>query len=171
MSQKMPRSLVAFRPWFQLGGLLGVLALSSCANPKDEFIGARVLDACNQTWPVCGSVAGCLIGTQSYVQGGMPGKQQFVVQITEPSTVRVRVFVDSIASQGSQTTLNFFEDGCRSRVQAQVTGKQFADEARQMGEFTREADLTGIGDHLIEFDSDAQAQYTLEVEVVAKQDQ
>lgn len=167
----MPRFLVAFRPRIHLLLLLMGGALAGCGNPKDEFIGARVLDTCNQTWPVCGSVAGCLIGPQSYVEGGMPGQQRFVVQISEPSTVRVRVFVDSISSQGSQTTLTFFEDGCRSRVQAQATGKEFADEARQMGEFTREADLTGIGDHLIEFDSDAQVQYSLEVEVVAKQDQ
>jgi hypothetical protein len=166
----MPRFLSRFRACFHLLPLLGALALSGCSNPKDEFIGARVLDACNQTWPVCGSIAGCLIGSQSYVEGGMPGKQQVVVQLSEPSVVRVRVFVEEISSQGNQTTIDFFEDGCRSRVQETVTGKQFADEARQMGEFTRAADLTGIGDHLIEFTSDAQAHYLLQVEVTPKQD-
>lgn len=165
----MPRFLNVFRSSLQLVAVFGLLVLG-CSNPKDDFLGARVLDACNGSWPVCGSVAGCLIGSQSYIEGGLPGQQRFIVQLSEPSTVRVRVYVDSISSQGSETSLNFYEDGCRSRVPITVTGQQFADEARQQGEFTREADLTGIGDHLIEFESDAQARYTLEVEVIPKRD-
>jgi hypothetical protein len=67
--------------------------------------------------------------------------------------------------------VDFFEDGCSSRVQQTATGQQFADESRQMGEFDREADLTGIGDHLITVTSDAQARYALQIEIVPKRDQ
>ena len=39
------------------------------------------------------------------------------------------------------------------------------DFAEKVGEFSREAVLTGVGDHLVEVESDLQARYVLKVEV------
>src|SRR5437764_817843 len=51
---------------------VGVLA-SRCASPRQEFTGARILQTCDQAWPSCDVVAGCLLGGQSYTQGRFPG--------------------------------------------------------------------------------------------------
>ena len=45
-------------------------------------------------------------------------------------------------------------------------GRTALDSAEKFGEFSREADLTGVGDHLIDFTSDMQARYVLKVEVL-----
>lgn len=143
-------------------------ALCACGSRKDDFVGGRVQDLCNGTWPVCGTTAGCYIGSESFVEGGFPGEQRFVIHLDQPSTVRVRVLLDGVASAGTETRIDFFEAGCASRVQDTATGIDFTDEAERLGEFDRSADLDSIGDHLIQITSDAQAQYTLEVQVTPK---
>lgn len=156
------------RVWVALGWLV-VLALGAgCGNRKEQFTEGRALDACSEGWPVCDRIAGCLIGDQSYVEGRFPGSGQFVVRVPEPSVVRVSIFIDNIGAAGDQTIISWFEEGCRARIRQAADGRSFVGEANEAGAFTREADLTGVGDHLIEFQSDAQADYALKVDVLPK---
>lgn len=141
------------------------LAATSCGDRRDAFIGARVEDTCDGTWPVCDSFAGCLIGEQSYIEGRFPNKGRFVVRVPEPSVVKIHVYLEELGAAGEQTSFTFFEDRCRSRTRLEATGKSFIAEAERSGAFTREATTSGIGDHLIEFDSDAQARYVIKVDV------
>ena len=138
---------------------------------KHDFIGGRVYDACDKTWPVCNRVAGCLLGTQSYIEGRLPGQAEFIVQLAEPSAVNVHVFVEDVKGTGQNTAVTFYETGCVDRTRQDVTGQAFIDETQQFGEFVRGADLSGTGDHLVSFESDAQAHYTLKVDVIAKRSQ
>ena len=144
-------------------------ALVGCASPHDDFVAGRVEDGCDQAWPVCATVAGCYIGPESFVEGTFPGTQKVVVPLQQPSTVKVRVLLDAIASSGNETRVDFFEGGCQARVEQVATGIEFADEGERIGEFDRQADLADLGDHLVEITSDAQASYTFEVEVIPKQ--
>src|SRR6266851_4493270 len=114
--------------------LLLVVSALGCGR-KDQFIEGRVKDSCDRNWPICSQIAGCLLGTPSYIEGRLPGSTQFIVQLAEPSTVRLHVFVG---------------------------------ENDQLGEFMREADLFGLGDHLVNFTSDTDCRYTLKVDVEAK---
>lgn len=149
-------------------GIFALTALVSCRGVKDDFIAGHVLEHCDQSWPVCDSFAGCLVGEQSYIEGRFPNSGKFIVQVPEPSTVRVHMFLEDIGAAGEQTSITFYEDRCRSRTRIDETGKEFVAEAERVGEFVREADLAGQGDHLIEFNSDAQARYTIKVEVQPK---
>jgi hypothetical protein len=108
------------------------------------------------------------LGTPSYIEGRLPGSTQFIVQLAEPSTVRVHVFVEDVRAVGQQTSISFFETGCRDRVRQETTGTVFVGENDQLGEFMREADLFGRGDHLVNFTSDTDCRYTLKVDVEAK---
>lgn len=157
-SQGLPRSTLL------LLLLLGV----ACGGRKEEFIGARSLDQCNESWPVCATFAGCLIGGQSYVTGRFPGDGRFIVQLAEPSTVTVSFFLENVSAAGDQLYLDFFEDHCRSRIRVAVEGREFVGESDRVGEFRRSAVLTGLGDHLIEFQSNAQLDYTVKVDVVPR---
>jgi hypothetical protein len=137
-----------------------------CGGRREQFIAGRVDDRCDGQWPVCDQIAGCLIGEQSYVEGKFPGANRVAIQLFEPSTVRVSFFLENAGAAGEETVINFFEDRCRSRIRESVSGKAFIGENEQVGYVAREADLSGIGDHLISFESDAKASYLFKVDVV-----
>lgn len=157
------------KPFQRIAGVvaLSVLALaaSGCGNRRDEFVGARVKDTCDATWPVCDTFAGCMIGGQSYVEGRFPNDGRFIVRVAEASTVKLHVFLEEPGAAGEQTSFTFYEDRCRSRTRLEVNGRAFVAEAEQRAAFTREVVLEGTGDHLVEFSSDAQARYLIKVDV------
>lgn len=139
---------------------------AGCGGGRADFIGSRAKDVCDAEWPVCSKVAGCILGEESYTEGRLPGKGQFIVQLPEASTVRVRFFLEDVVAAGEETVVTFQEEGCRARIRESVSGRTALDSAEKLGEFSREADLTGVGDHLVEFESDMQARYVLKVEVL-----
>ncbi len=49
-----------------------------------------------------------------------------------------------------------------------VSGRTLVGEAEQVGYLARQADLSGVGDHLIEIESDAKLSYLLKVDVLPK---
>ncbi len=147
--------------------LVSTFALA-CGGRKAQFIEGRVKDSCDRNWPICNQIAGCLLGTQSYIEGRFPGSGKFIVQLAEASTVRVHIFVEDVRAAGQETAINFFETGCTDRVRQSATGRVLVGENDQLGEFAREADLFGVGDHLISFSSDTDCRYTLKVDVEAK---
>ncbi len=150
-----------------LGGVLLAVVLGvGCGGGRAEFIGGRVLDACDAAWPVCGTMAGCILGPESYAEGRFPGQGRFIVRVPEAATVRVRFYFEDAVAAGEETAVTFHEEGCRARTRQAVSGRTALDTMEKVGEFTREADLTGEGDHLIEFTSDMQARYLVKVEVL-----
>ncbi|MHB8875316.1 MAG: hypothetical protein ACYC8T_16650 [Myxococcaceae bacterium] len=160
----MSSLLVGFRAPVQAVLLLGLLA--GCGGRREEFIDSRVLERCDSQWPVCDQISGCLLGDASYVEGKFPGNSRLAVQIFEPSTVKMSFFIENVAAAGDETVISFYEDRCRSRVRHSVTGRTFVGEAEKVGWVTREADLSGVGDHLIEYTSDARASFLAKLEVI-----
>jgi hypothetical protein len=150
---------------FSAGVLAAVLGLG-CGGSRADFIGGRVEDTCDAAWPVCGTMAGCILGPESYAEGRFPGQGRFIVQVPEASTVRVHFFLEDAVAAGEETAVTFHEEGCRSRIRQSLSGRTALELMEKQGELTREADLTGVGDHLIEFSSDMQARYVLKVEVL-----
>lgn len=144
---------------FAVGGL-------ACQSPREQFMSGRVADTCDQQWPVCDRIVGCLLGDKSFIAGAFPGQNSVAVQLFEPSTVTVSFYLENTKAAGTLTVLNFYEERCRSRVRKEITGKSFVDENDKQGLVKRSAELTGVGDHLIEFESDARAQYLFKIDVV-----
>ncbi|XXF79367.1 hypothetical protein P2318_06340 [Myxococcaceae bacterium GXIMD 01537] len=152
-----------------LAGMLSVTAMvMGCGGGREDFIGERVKDACGSSWPVCGEMAGCILGDESYTQGRFPGRGSFIVQVPEAATVRVRFYLEDVLAAGEQTVVTVHEEGCRARTRQAVSGRTVAESMEKFGEFTRDVDVTGVGDHLVEFESDMQAGYVLKVEVMPK---
>jgi len=149
-----------------------VALLCGCGGTKEEFLGARSRDACDQTWPVCDRVVGCIVGGQTYITGRFPSEGRFMVRLSEPSKVTVGIFIEGLAGTGTQDAfIHWWEDGCTRRIRESATAEDFVSEADKVGYFSRAADLTGVGDHLIEFSADAQASYSVKADVVALRDQ
>lgn len=142
------------------------LVVSACGSPRDQFIGVRVEDQCGGEWPICRTTVGCILGDRSYVEGRFPGENRFIVQLFEPSTVTLSFFISEVAGTGEETRINFYESECRSRIRRTLSGRALIGEAESKGFTSREADLSDIGDHLIEFESNARAKYLAKVDVV-----
>ncbi len=136
-----------------------------CGDVRSEFLSNRVQDTCDGSWPVCETVAGCVLGNQSYREGRFPGRTQFIVRVAEPSVVRVSFLLDEVSAAGEQTVITFHEDGCRARIREEISGRAFVGDAERQGQVSREATLHGVGDHLIQLESDAQARYLVKVDV------
>lgn len=149
-----------------------VAALCGCGGTKEEFLGFRSQDACDQTWPVCERVVGCILGGQTYVSGRFPAQGQFLVRLAEPATVKVGLFVEGVAGTGTDDAyIHWWENGCSKRIRQSTTAVAFVAETERSGFFERSADLVEIGDHLIEFFADAQATYFAKVDVLPLRDQ
>jgi hypothetical protein len=155
-----------FRPSVLAQAAVLVAFFSGCIDEKSQFIFGRVSDRCNTEWPICDTIAGCLLGDSSYIEGKFPTSGKVAVQLFEPSTVTVSFYLENVAGAGEEAAINFFEDRCRSRVRIAVQGKTFVGEAEQSGFVKRSADLSGIGDHLIEYTADARLQFLMKVDVL-----
>ncbi|WP_244238536.1 hypothetical protein [Corallococcus terminator] len=148
-----------------LTGALLVMVLGGCGGSREDFIGARVQDVCKASWPVCNQFAGCILGPESYSEGRFPGRGQLIVRVPEASTIKVSFFLEEVTAAGEETAVTVHEEGCRARQRQAATGRAALDQMEKFGEFTRQVDVTGVGDHLVEFDSDMQARYVVKVDV------
>jgi hypothetical protein len=148
--------------------LIAVFALSvvACGNPRDEFVGFRVEDTCDGQWPVCDTVVGCVLADRSYLSGRFPGRNRFIARLAEPSEVKVTFFLEETSGSGDNTAITLYEDRCRARVRYDISGRLFVAESQRTGKVSRQADLVGLGDHLIEVESDSRTRYLLKVDIL-----
>lgn len=146
--------------------LATTVALVGCPGLREEFLGSRVQDQCDGQWPVCSTEVGCIIGDRSYVEGRFPGSNAVAIQLFEPSTVTLSFLLDNVSGVGDETAINFNEDGCRARIRTTISGRSFIGESEKKGFITRSADLSGIGDHLISWESDSRALYIAKIDIV-----
>lgn len=142
------------------------LAGLGCSSRRSEFIGGRAVDACNGDWPVCDTIVGCVLGAQSYEQGHFPGDARFIITLVETSGVYVSVYLDSVGAAGDEMAITWWEDRCRSRIRDAVPGEAFVEEAERMGYYRRRAELTGLGDHLIEVTNNGEGDFLVKVDVI-----
>jgi hypothetical protein len=151
---------------YRLAQTLPLVLFLACQNVTEQFIGTRVLDTCDGTWPVCDGTVGCLVGERSFLTGRFPGKNQVAVRLAEPSKVTISLLLTETQASGTQAVFNFYEDRCRARIRTEVPGKTFVTENEQIGFVERSAELIGEGDHLLEFESDSKTRYTAKVDVL-----
>ena len=155
-----PRQTLA---WVVLLPLVWVL--SGCSTPQDDFIGARVLDLCNSSWPVCDGYASCLLGSESYTQGNFPGSNQIIVQTLATSNIQLSFLLSNLTAAGGTFNIVWWEPGCTEAVRTSVEGQVVATESQAIGVFARSAQLNVAGYHLVTYQSTTAASYLLKVEV------
>lgn len=149
-----------------LHGLAAVALLSGCQGIREQFLGPRIADDCDGSWNVCATTVGCILGDRSYVEGRFPGSQRVAIKLFEPSEVTVGLQLFDTAGSGEETVINFFETQCASRVRVPLTGRALFGENEKLGWVSRSAELSGIGDHLIEVTSDARTRYLFKIDVL-----
>ena len=145
--------------------MLLVVWLCGCSSSRDDFIGARVLDACNGSWPVCNVTASCYIGNESYIQGRFPGNGKVIVRLDQPSEIKVSFYFDNLSAVGTLTSIVWYETGCTGSIRSDVDGQTVATESNQTGVYERSANLLENDEHLVSFQSDLEATYLMKVDV------
>jgi hypothetical protein len=143
-----------------------VWVLNGCSTPQDDFIGARVLDLCNSSWPVCDGYASCLMGSESYTQGNFPGSGQIIVETLAASNIQLSFLLTDLTAAGGDFSIVWWEPGCNSAVRTTVDGQVVAAESQAIGVFARSAQLNVAGYHLVTYQSTTQASYLLKVDVI-----
>jgi hypothetical protein len=162
-------SILAHRPSRLHFATLLLAGATACSDPLGDFKSGLVLDPCNGNYPVCDTVVGCALTDSSYIEGTFPGSGKFMIQLAGPSTVELHFFLINPSAAGSELFITWYESGCTTQFQTAVPGNVFIGEAQQNnGEFFRSQDLSAQGDHEIEFNSDATAQYVAKVVILPK---
>lgn len=142
------------------------LLCAGCGSIRDQFVGTRIEDGCDGAWNVCATTVGCFLGDRSYVEGRFPGTNKVAIRLFEPSEVTVGLQLYETAGAGELSVINLFESSCASRVRLEVTGKTLVGENERTGWVSRKAELSDIGDHLVEVSSDARTRYLLKLDVL-----
>lgn len=142
-----------------------LVTVAGCGGKREQFLEMRVEDSCGSQWPICDRIAGCLLGSSSFISGRFPGTRLVGITVFEPSIVRVSFQLDEVGAAGEETSISFYEDRCRARTRVAITGRSFVGENDKVGFVKREVELSGVGDHLIEYTSDARALYIMKVDV------
>jgi hypothetical protein len=106
------------------------------------------------------------LGDRSYIEGRFPGTNRVGIELFEPSTVTVSFFLTEVAGAGVTTAITFYEGSCTTPQRVEVTGNTFIGEAEKLGYVSRQANLMGVGDHLIQVESDARAKYLMKIDVL-----
>lgn len=143
-----------------------VWVLNGCSTPQDDFIGARVLDLCNESWPVCDGYASCLLGSESYTSGNLPGSGRIIVETVAPSNIQLSFLFSDLTAAGGDFSIVWWEPGCTDAVRTTVDGQTVAGESQSIGIFARSAQLNVAGYHLVTYTSTTQASYLLKVDVL-----
>lgn len=163
--ENIPQGEDSRRPGLALA--VACLTLCACEDMQSQFIGTRVLEPCDGTWNVCATRVGCYLGDRSYVGGRFPGTEHVGIELFEPSTVTVSFYLSEVAGAGETTAITLFEGSCTTPQRVEVTGKTFVGEAEKVGFVKRSANLMGVGDHLIQVESDARTKYLMKIDVLA----
>lgn len=146
-------------------GLLGVLlGATACASAEDLFVSGRLRDTCNESWPVCTTVAGCMVGDTSYLEGKFPGTRRFIVKTDGQREISVVLFFKNEGAIGTETRIVWNEAGCGASSIEVIDGRSLFKEAAIDGTLKRSKNVFTEGDHLIEITSDATVDYLLRIE-------
>ena len=147
------------------GTAIAALVFGGCVDPESQFISGRLVDQCDGNWPVCASEAGCVIGSAQYVPGTFPGTLRMITTIQLPTLVTINLFLKTEGAVGTVTNFTWNETGCGSAFVDSVAGKDIFAQFDTAGIFQDSHDLFEPGDHLIQVDSDATADYLLKLDL------
>ncbi len=144
---------------------LGLLALAGCTDPASAFTAGRLLDPCDSTWPVCTTIAGCVVNDTLYLEGTLPGTRRMIVRTTGQASITVSVYLKTEGATGTNTLIEWNDASCGTVASDSMTGADFFKSFEAAGVFSQTQNVSQEGDHLITFTSDSTADYLLKVDV------
>lgn len=130
----------------------------------EDFIAGAVLDPCQDSLPICTTLAGCVLDENEYIEADFPGQISFIANATPGETLVVKLFFSTQEDPGTNLTVTFYDAGCMMEMSHsplndifEMAGLDWTLEVSQ--EFAVD-DL-----HLVEVSSNATTHYYLRVEI------
>jgi hypothetical protein len=145
--------------------LTGAFWALSCQTGAEAFVDDRLMSICDEAYQICDLPAGCVLDRNHYIEGAFPGSRRFVV-VTESRDVKivVRIFFESQVATGTQLIVRAYEPNCSvDTAKAQVIMEN-VDIFKKAGDdrmLDFELAVADEGEHLIEINSDASAEYLI----------
>ncbi|MBI3180445.1 MAG: hypothetical protein HYZ27_12335 [Deltaproteobacteria bacterium] len=141
-----------------------------CASPEDDFIRGRSLDPCGQHIAACpGQFALCILNSTKYTRQRFPDASPFLFLVSafQGDTIEVSMFFTDQNDAGLDTQIWWYELGCYDYEVYRSNGADIFEEAGTTNIFSRKAQVydNDQGDHLIEIQSDMQAEVLITVDV------
>jgi hypothetical protein len=137
----------------------------SCESGEEAFVDDRLLMPCQEAYYICNRPAGCVIDKDHYVEGVFPGTRRMVVR-TERRDVRldVKLYISFMEAPGTEIFVQAWEPDCTldtinardHRVDVDIFEE--AGDDRTLGFSLNVAEK---GEHLLDINSDASAEYLL----------
>lgn len=148
---------------------MSLIALAGCyTDAQDAFVGSRRDIRCEDSVPVCTTMASCVLDDDTFTRGSFAqgATRRVVVHTESAAEIEVSLYFVTQDSPGLDTAITWHEVGCRDRMEEASEGADVFAEAGESRVFTRRTRVTTAGDHLVEVFSDAQADYLLRVSVL-----
>lgn len=145
-----------------------LLVLGGCDAGLGNFTDGRTLIRCEDTFPVCQTTAGCVLGERQYLEGRFPGQRQFIVQAPADSLIGVELFFVEQTASGLETEIRWNEPGCFDFQIWNSEGQDIFRLAGQDNVLSQTRQVFESGDHLIEVFSDAVIDYRLRITIDAE---
>lgn len=147
-----------------LTGSIVVTALA-CFDAESIFTSGRIENRCDGAIPVCSEQAGCVLGTDQYLSGDFPGGQTVIVRTeVEKARLITRFLLVEPMFPGSFFYVHAYS-GCGEYDKGESRDRNLFDLAGDDGVLEYHLDVTGRGDHRVEFFSDMTSGFLFTVDV------
>lgn len=140
---------------------------TGCRNAEDIFTDGRIENRCTDNIPVCSDAAGCVLTDRQFVRGSLPGGNIAIVRTNEEqSRLRVRFLLSNELFPGSEFRVRAFDTGCNRFAEGLNQAPPSLFEVAGDDKILQyDLDVTGRGDHMVEWFSDMTADFHMTVEV------
>jgi hypothetical protein len=151
---------------FRASIVVSLLCLVNGCNPESTFAAGRDLDPCLANIPTgCGISARCVLDSDHYLAGTLPGSRQFLVRAPGEVDATFRVLLDERRSSGTAFVLTAHEPTCSAVSVYDNMGQDVFALTDSDGVLVVVLHLRSAGDHLVELTSDANSHYALMVDL------
>lgn len=134
---------------------LSLCVLSGCTTAEGIFTEGRIENRCNDSVPVCGGQAGCVLGTDQFLEGRFPGGQQVIARTdSELTRIVLRFLLVDRVFAGTQIITRAYDTGCTDFDDQRHEDRDLFDLSGDEGILEFHLEVEGRGDHLVEVFSD-----------------
>ncbi len=135
---------------------------SGCVDDSRVFTQGRIEDLCNESIPICGRQAACILGGDEFFSGRFPGGQRVIARTEfEKQEMIIRFLLDDLAFPGTEIQVLAYSPDCGSYDEEHPRNIDLFELAGDDRVIEFKLDVATRGDHLVEIFSDMSASYDM----------
>ncbi len=156
--------IVMLRDMKSLPVIFVLFAAVGCVDDSRVFTQGRIEDLCNESIPICGRQAACILGDDEFFSGRFPGGQRVIARTEfEKQDMVVRFLLDDLAFPGTEIQVLAYSPECGSYDEEHPRNVDLFELAGDDRVLEFKLDVGTRGDHLVEIFSDMSASYDMTI--------